>query len=87
MSDSNAEKLDKIQNDLNWIIRYLLQRDALNQPPPFVPPHPPYKYDPPVWPGPTLSKKTCSKCGMSLDGVMGYVCGDNNCPTFLKVTC
>ena len=87
MSDSNAEKLDKIQNDLNWIIRYLLARDQPVQPPPFAPPTPPYKYDPPApWPT-TYPKKSCPKCGIQLDGVMGYVCGDTQCPTFMKVTC
>lgn len=73
--DKNAEKLDKIQNDLNWIIRYLLARDQ------------PYKYDPSApWPT-TYPKQSCPKCGISLDGVMGYVCGDTRCPTFMKVTC
>jgi hypothetical protein len=27
-------------------------------------------------------KKTCSRCGISLEGVMGYVCSDSHCPTF-----
>ena len=31
-------------------------------------------------------KTTCSKCGMVWKGVMGYVCGDVNCPVQLKVT-
>jgi hypothetical protein len=78
---------------------------TIEPPPPFIPPTPPYKYDPlpypqpwptpfprpmpntpptqPVWPG----VRNCSKCGINLDGVMGYVCGDANCPTFMKVTC
>lgn len=25
---------------------------------------------------------SCSKCGLLLDGVMGYVCNDMKCPTF-----
>ena len=65
--------------------------------PPFIPPTPPYKYDPwpspfprpmpttpptqPVWPG----VRNCSKCGINLDGVMGYVCSDQACPTFRHV--
>jgi len=36
-------------------------------------------YDPP--------KRSCSRCGISLDGVMGYVCNNKDCPTFLQVTC
>ena len=35
----------------------------------------------------TWQKPQCQKCGMYLDKVMGYVCGDNHCPTFMKVTC
>lgn len=31
----------------------------------------------------TLGK--CSLCGMDLYGVMGYVCMNNNCPTFIKI--
>ena len=75
------------------------------QPPTFIPPTPPYKYDPLPWPKPWPSPfprpmpttppmqplwpgvRNCSKCGINLDGVMGYVCGDTNCPTFMKVTC
>jgi hypothetical protein len=36
---------------------------------------------------PTHSHKTtCSKCGMVWEGVMGYVCGNVDCPVQLKVT-
>ena len=31
-------------------------------------------------------KTTCSTCGMVWEGVMGYVCGNLNCPVQLKVT-
>ena len=30
-------------------------------------------------------KNTCGKCGLRLEGVMGYVCSDPNCPTFFNV--
>lgn len=33
------------------------------------------------------SKPKCSKCGMDLSNVMGYVCAAIDCPTFLKATC
>jgi hypothetical protein len=38
---------------------------------------------------PTLDnpKPQCPKCGIHLSGVMGYVCNDAQCPTFMKVTC
>jgi hypothetical protein len=32
-------------------------------------------------------KRTCSRCGLSLECVMGYVCSDSHCPTFLKPFC
>ena len=32
-------------------------------------------------------KPKCSKCGMDLSNVMGYVCAAIDCPTFLKTTC
>lgn len=36
---------------------------------------------------PMGTKPICSKCGMELSGVMGYVCPAQDCPTFAKVTC
>ncbi len=35
----------------------------------------------------TWQKPQCPKCGIHLSGVMGYVCNDAQCPTFMKVTC
>jgi len=69
---------------------------TIEPPPPFIPPTPPYKYDPltypqpwpaPFTPNPWPGVRNCAKCGINLDGVMGYVCSDANCPTFMKVTC
>ena len=69
---------------------------TIEPPPTFIPPTPPYKYDPqpypqpwpaPFTPNPWPGVRNCSKCGINLDGVMGYVCNDQHCPTFLKVTC
>lgn len=31
-------------------------------------------------------ESVCSKCGIRLSPVMGYVCGDPECPTFPKVS-
>jgi hypothetical protein len=39
------------------------------------------------FPPPYIPQNSCTKCGMSLEGVMGYVCNDRDCPTFMKVTC
>lgn len=33
------------------------------------------------------AKEKCPKCGISLSGVMNYVCSSPNCPTFPQVTC
>lgn len=30
--------------------------------------------------------KSCSKCGMNLSGVMGYVCYDLQCPTQMRIS-
>ncbi len=73
MSDkSYHEKLDEIQRDLAWVIQYLLKMNQPVQPPPYVPP--------PAYP------RQCARCGISLSGVMGFVCGDPQCPTFPRVT-
>jgi hypothetical protein len=47
----------------------------------------PQPWPAPFTPNPWPVVRNCSKCGINLDGVMGYVCGDTNCPTFMKVTC
>jgi hypothetical protein len=33
------------------------------------------------------AKEKCTKCGIKISGVMGYVCSSPNCPTFPQVTC
>lgn len=43
---------------------------------------------PPYVPQPNLSvTETCPKCGIRLNGVMGYVCSSINCPTYYQTTC
>ena len=46
----------------------VIQRETTN---PFSPPYQPFDY------------KSCSKCGIKLDNVMGYVCSQPHCPTGL----
>ena len=58
-----------------------LKEDEPVQSPPFVPP-----YYNPLYPEVNSQKPQCPKCKMRLDQVMGYVCGDVNCPTFMRVT-
>jgi hypothetical protein len=94
------QDIETIKRDISWIIQHLLNQSKPIQPPPYIPnsptipkwptvptpfprPMPTTPPTQPVWPG----VRNCSKCGINLDGVMGYVCGDTNCPTFLKVTC
>jgi hypothetical protein len=37
---------------------------------------------------PQLNKIShCPKCGMRLEGVMGFVCASPDCPTFLNISC
>lgn len=40
-----------------------------------------------VGPGLYDQKKRCQKCGISLEGPIGYSCPDRECPTFCVVTC
>lgn len=85
----NDDKLDKMLEKLDRIID-LLPREKT----PYVPTYPPNPYPPepvPSWPTTPFPYggigRTCSKCGLRLDQVMGYVCGDTYCPTFVKPTC
>ena len=34
-----------------------------------------------------VRKKYCQKCQLNLEGTMGYVCTDKDCPTFLIPRC
>lgn len=71
------ERLDRIERDLQWIIQYLLKKDQPISPPPYNP----------IYPGIGTASTNCAKCGMSFDGVTGYVCYQQDCPKFLRVTC
>lgn len=54
-------------------------------------PTPPYEkpmpspFPRPFIPDPFSGVPSCSKCGLKLDGVMGYVCNDQYCPTFARI--
>ena len=77
--DEYIRRLDKIERDLEWIIRYLLKKDVTIPPAPYIPPL--------SDPDPNYSAQPiCSKCGMDFSGVMGYVCSNVDCPVQLKVT-
>ena len=56
----------------------------MEQTPSFSRPQIPYD---PLIPTTWQTKPQCPKCGIHLSGVMGYVCNDAQCPTFMKVTC
>lgn len=49
---------------------------------------PPVSPSRPYWPYPDSTfNRTCRKCGITVEGAMGYVCPDDKCPTFARVTC
>lgn len=82
-----SEKSDtSIQDKLNEILRRLeqIEKSILDQP---VVQYPSYPYPTTPFPPPYIPSNSCAKCGIALEGVMGYVCSDKNCPTFMKVTC
>ena len=37
-------------------------------------------------PPPYVPKDKCPKCGITISGMMGYVCSSVNCPTFYTVS-
>jgi hypothetical protein len=77
------KKFENLTARLNFIIARLDQIEhKLNKD---VPTPPPFKQWDEV-PLPYISPKSCSKCGLKLDAVMGYVCNDSQCPTFPRVT-
>lgn len=76
--DEISKRLEKIERDVSWIVRYMLARDSRPSPPPYIP-----NPTVPNWP----NKVYCPKCGMEWSGVMGYVCMDQSCPIQMKVTC
>ena len=57
--------------------------------PPYIkyptPSNPNPVFPPPFTPNPWPGVRSCSRCGISLEGVMGYVCTDQACPTFRHV--
>jgi len=75
--------ITKLLNDAVEKFKEQHNYPPMEQTPSFPSPHIPYD---PLLPT-TWQKPQCRKCGMYLDKVMGYVCGDNHCPTFMKVTC
>jgi hypothetical protein len=75
--------LQKLLNDMVEKFKEQHNYPPMEQTPSFPQPQIPYN---PLMPT-TWQKPKCSKCGMHLDKVMGYVCADNHCPTFMKVTC
>ena len=73
----NDDKLDRILEKLDRIIDLLSKEKS-----PYSPSYPP------TYPGPDVLQQPfkCSRCGLRLDQVMGYVCNDSQCPTFTRIT-
>jgi hypothetical protein len=81
-ANNGEAKIAEIEKKLDQIIA-LLSTSKPYQPPTY-PTYP--TYPKPSWPGESQTNK-CIKCGLTLTGVMGYVCNDSQCPTFARVTC
>lgn len=43
----------------------------------------------PTWPPqqPVSMPRKCTRCGIDLFGAMGFVCSDQQCPAFARITC
>ena len=89
------EGMMNYRDDTEYVIKWM--RAAYNegvkaasqpkQSPAYAPPM--YPGGPVPWPNPGMpntSGTQCHKCGLSFNSASGYVCMDNHCPTFLKVT-
>ena len=92
------EGLMTYRDDTEFVLKWM--RAAYNEgvkaandskqklPPDYAPPK--YPTGPVPWPNPgmpnTSAGRQCHKCGLSFSSASGYVCMDNHCPTFLKVT-
>jgi len=62
--DEYIERLDRIENTLDAILKHLMSRPSRQEPDIF----------------PTLLGNQCSVCGIDLKYATGYVCYNNNCP-------
>ena len=69
------KRLDKIQRDLDWITRHLLQKNDNRWPD-----LPPYN---PNYPG-VGNTSTCNRCGLDFSYTTSYSCQDSMCPLFTK---
>lgn len=84
LSDLKTQSLlEAILEELREIRKIVSEPRAPSDPefdiPPYVPVSP---YNPPrEWP-----HRQCSKCGLSLEGVMAYSCPNADCPTGLGPT-
>jgi hypothetical protein len=72
--------LQKLLDDMVEKFKEQHSYPPMEQTPSFPRPHIPYNS---LYPIPVQTKARCSKCGMYLDQVMGYVCSDSKCPTFM----
>ena len=72
---------DEIKQDLEKILKRLDKiEDVINRP------YEPYEYPGDNTPQPYYSATSCAKCGMTFEGVTGYYCPQNVCPTFIRAT-
>jgi len=74
---------DEIKQDLEKILKKLDKiENIINRP------YEPYEYPGDDTPQPYYYSKmtTCSKCGMTFEGMTSYYCPQNDCSTFMKAT-
>ena len=82
---NSNEELEEMIRHLQTRLVYLEGRVALLEAGRY--PYPVQPSWPTTPPGTFYAKPKCSKCGMELSNVMGYVCADTYCPTFMNVAC
>jgi len=63
------ERLEKIESNLNWLIRHQLKKDE----PPTIPPYVPSSFS---------TEVRCQKCNMIFSGTTSYHCSNSDCPIF-----
>ena len=81
------EGLDTYEYDTEFVVKWLEAAYNVGYKAGIEAAHTPIFPNYPVNPPPYIPPKNCSRCGMSLTGATGFVCNDQQCPTFARVTC
>ena len=76
-----VEGLHTYRDDVDFVIKWLEAAYKVGYESAPYPADPPF----PTYLKPQTSK--CSRCGINLNTTMGYVCNNQQCPTFTRVSC